>query len=187
MSAAASIPENLKHARELMHKAVENTKREFSGLRSNKASTSLLDTIRVEAYGNMVALNQVGLVAAPEPRLLTVQPFDKALTQAIDKAIRESDLGLNPQPASNLIRIPLPPLSEERRRDLVKLVHKLAEEGRVAVRHARTDALHRIKKVEHVSEDEKTRAEKEIQKAHDEHIKQLDGLIHTKEAEIMEV
>ena len=187
MSAAASIPESVKHARELMHKAVENTKREFSGLRSNKASTALLDTIRVEAYGNLVPLNQVGLVAAPEPRLLTVQPFDKGLTQAIDKAIRESDLGLNPQPAGNLIRIPLPPLSEERRRDLVKLVHKLAEEGRVAVRHARTDALHRIKKVEHVSEDEKTRAEKEIQKAHDEHIKQIDVLIHNKEAEIMEV
>jgi len=187
MSAAASIPELVKQAREHMHKAVENTKREFTGLRSNKASTALLDTIRVEAYGNSVPLNQVGLVAAPEARLLTVQPFDKGLTQAIDKAIRESDLGLNPQAAGNLIRIPLPALSEERRKELVKVVHKLAEEGRVAVRHARTDAIHKIKKVEHVSEDEKTRAEKEIQKAHDEHIKQIDGLIHSKEAEIMEV
>jgi len=187
MSAAASIPELLKQAREHMHKAVENTKREFTGLRSNKASTALLDTIRVEAYGNSVPLNQVGLVAAPEARMLTVQPFDKGLTQAIDKAIRESDLGLNPQAAGNLIRIPLPALSEERRKELVKVVHKLAEEGRVAVRHARTDAIHKIKKVEHVSEDEKTRAEKEIQKAHDEHIKQIDGLIHSKEAEIMEV
>jgi ribosome recycling factor len=187
MSAAASIPELLKQAREHMHKAVENTKREFTGLRSNKASTALLDTIRVEAYGNSVPLNQVGLVAAPEARMLTVQPFDKGLTQAIDKAIRESDLGLNPQAAGNLIRIPLPALSEERRRELVKVVHKLAEEGRVAVRHARTDAIHKIKKVEHVSEDEKTRAEKEIQKAHDEHIKQIDALIHSKEAEIMEV
>lgn len=187
MSAAASIPDSVKQARDHMHKAVENTKREFSGLRGNKATTALLDTIRVEAYGNLVPLNQVGLVAAPEPRLLTVQPFDKGLTQAIDKALRESDLGLNPATAGNLIRIPLPPLSEERRRDLVKVVHKLAEEGRVAVRHARTDALHKIKKVEHVSEDEKTRAEKEIQKAHDEHIKQIDALIHAKEAEIMEV
>ena len=187
MSAAASIPELVKQAREHMHKAVDNTKREFSGLRSNKASTALLDTIRVEAYGNSVPLNQVGLVAAPEARLLTVQPFDKGLTQAIDKAIRESDLGLNPQAAGNLIRIPLPALSEERRKELVKVVHKLAEEGRVAVRHARTEAIHKIKKVEHVSEDEKTRAEKEIQKAHDDHIKQIDALIHAKEAEIMEV
>jgi len=159
MSAAASIPEIVKQAREHMHKAVENTKREFSGLRSNKASTALLDTVRVEAYGNHVPLNQVGLVAAPEPRMLTVQPFDKSLTQAIDKALRESDLGLNPQASGNLIRIPLPPLSEERRKELVKVVHKLAEEGRVAVRHSRTDAMHKIKKVEHVSEDEKTRAE----------------------------
>jgi ribosome recycling factor len=187
MTAATSIPETVKQARDHMHKAVESTKREFSGLRSNKASTALLDTIRVEAYGNVVPLNQVGLVAAPEPRLLTVQPFDKGLTQAIDKAIRESDLGLNPQSSGNLLRIPLPALSEERRKDLVKLVHKLAEEGRVAVRHGRTDALHKIKKVEHISEDEKTRAEKEIQKAHDEHMKQIDVLIHAKEAEIMEV
>jgi ribosome recycling factor len=187
MSQASSIPEIVKHGREQMHKAVENTKRELSGIRSNKASTALLDTIRVDAYGSHVPLNQVGLVSAPEPRLLTIQPFDKGLTQAIDKAIRESDLGLNPVSQGNLIRIPLPPLSEERRKDLVKVVHKLAEEGRVAIRHARTDALHKVKKVEHVSEDEKTRAEKDIQKVHDEHIKQVDVIIHAKEAEIMEV
>jgi ribosome recycling factor len=187
MSPAASIPEILKQAREHMHKAVESTKRELSGLRSNKASTALLDTIRVEAYGSHVPLNQVGMVAAPEARLLTIQPFDKGLTQAIEKAIRDSDLGLNPAAQGNVIRIPIPALSEERRRELVKVVHKLAEEGRVAIRHGRTDALHKIKKVEHISEDEKTRAEKEIQKIHDEHIKQIDGVIHTKEAEIMEV
>jgi len=187
MSASASIPELVKQAREQMHKAVESTKRELSGLRSNKASTTLLDTIRVDAYGSHVPLNQVGMVAAPEARLLTIQPFDKGLTQAIEKAIRDSDLGLNPASQGNLIRIPIPALSEERRRELVKVVHKLAEEGRVAIRHGRTDALHRIKKVEHISEDEKTRAEKEIQKIHDEHIKQIDGVIHTKEAEIMEV
>jgi ribosome recycling factor len=141
----------------------------------------------VEAYGSHVPLNQVGMVAAPEARLLTIQPFDKGLTQAIEKAIRDSDLGLNPAAQGNVIRIPIPALSEERRRELVKVVHKLAEEGRVAIRHGRTDALHKIKKVEHISEDEKTRAEKEIQKIHDEHIKQIDGVIHTKEAEIMEV
>ncbi|HSE52909.1 MAG TPA: ribosome recycling factor [Gemmatimonadales bacterium] len=187
MSAAASIPELVKQAREHMHKAVESTKRELSGLRSNKASTALLDTIRVDAYGSHVPLNQVGMVAAPEARLLTIQPFDKGLTQAIEKAIRDSDLGLNPASQGNVIRIPIPALSEERRRELVKVVHKLAEEGRVAIRHGRTDVLHKIKKVEHISEDEKTRAEKEIQKIHDEHIKQIDAVIHTKEAEIMEV
>jgi len=182
-----TIPEITKHGKELMLKAVDSTRRELSTIRSGKASTSLLDLVRVEAYGSHVPLNQVAMVAAPEPRLLTVQPFDKGLTQAIDKAIREGDLGLNPSTQGNLIRIPLPPLSEERRRDLVKIVHKLAEEGRVAVRHGRTDTLTKIKKLEHISEDDKTRAEKEVQKLTDEHIRQIDDLIKSKEAEIMEV
>jgi ribosome recycling factor len=183
----STIPELTKHGRELMHKAVENTKREFSSIRSGKASTALLDIVRVEAYGSLVPLNQVAMVAAPEPRLLTVQPFDKALAHAIEKAIRDSDLGLNPATQGNLIRVPLPALSEERRKDLVKVVHKLGEEGRIAVRHARTDTLSRIKKLEKISEDDKRHAEKEIQKLTDEHIKQIDGLIHSKEAEILEV
>ena len=183
----STIADLTKHARELMHKAIESTKREFNTIRSNKASPSLLDTVRVEAYGNAMPLNQVAMVAAPEPRLITVQPFDKSLTQAIEKAIREADLGLNPATQGNLIRVPLPPLSQERRKELVKVVHKLAEEGRIAVRHARTEAISKIKKLEHVSEDDKTRGEKEVQKLTDEHIKQIDGLIHAKEAEIMEV
>jgi ribosome recycling factor len=183
----STIPELTKHARELMHKAVENTRREFSTLRSGKASTSLLDLVRVEAYGSTVPINQVAMVAAPEARLLTVQPFDKSLAHAIEKAIRDADLGLNPATQGNLIRVPLPALSEERRKELVKVVHKLAEEGKIAVRHARTDALGKIKKLEHVSSDDKTRAEKDIQKLTDDHVKQIDGLIHTKEAEIMEV
>jgi ribosome recycling factor len=183
----STIPELTKHGRELMHKAVENTKREFSGIRSGKATTSLLDIVRVDAYGSSVPLNQVAMVTAPEPRLLTVQPFDKSLSSAIEKAIREADLGLNPSSQGNLVRVPLPALSEERRRELVKVVHKLAEEGRIAVRHARTDALSRIKKLEKVSEDDKARAEKDVQKLTDEHIKQIDALIHAKEAEIMEV
>jgi len=182
-----TIPEIAKHGRELMQKAVDATRRELSTIRSGKASTSLLDLIRVEAYGSHVPLNQVAMVAAPEPRLLTLQPFDKGLTQAIDKAIRESDLGLNPSTQGNLIRIPLPPLSEERRKDLVKIVHRLAEEGRVAVRHGRTDTLSKIKKLEHTSDDDKARAEKEVQKLTDEHIRQIDELIKSKEAEIMEV
>ena len=183
----STIPELTKHARELMHKAVENTKREFSGIRSGKASTSLLDIVRVEAYGNPMPLNQLAMVAAPEARLLTVQPFDKSLTHAIEKAIRDADLGLNPATQGNLIRVPLPALSEERRKELVKVIHKLAEEGRIAVRHARTDAISRIKKLEHVSEDDKARGEKDIQKLTDEHIKQIDAIIRTKEAEVMEV
>jgi ribosome recycling factor len=183
----STIPELTKHARELMHKAVESTKREFSSIRSGKASVSLLDLVRVEAYGSSVPLNQVAMVAAPEPRLLTVQPFDKALTQAIEKAIRDSGLGLNPATQGNLIRVPLPALSEDRRKDLVKVVHKLGEEGRIAVRHARTETLSKIKKLEKLSEDDKARAEKEIQKHTDEHIRQIEGLIHSKEAEILEV
>jgi ribosome recycling factor len=183
----STIPELTKHARELMHKAVESTKREFSSIRSGKASTSLLDIVRVEAYGSHVPLNQVAMVAAPEPRLLTVQPFDKSLAQAIEKAIRDSDLGLNPATQGNLIRVPLPALSEERRRDLVKVVHKLGEEGRIAVRHARTEILSKVKKLEKISEDDKRHAEKDVQKLTDEHIKQIDGLIHSKEAEILEV
>jgi ribosome recycling factor len=183
----STIPELTKHARELMHKAVESTKREFSGIRSGKASTALLDLVRIEAYGSAVPLNQVALVAAPEPRLLTVQPFDKSLAHTIEKAIRDADLGLNPSTQGNLIRVPLPALSEERRKELVKVVHKLAEEGRIAVRHARTETLSKIKKLDKVPEDDKTRSEKDIQRLTDEHIKQIDALIHSKEAEIMEV
>jgi len=182
-----TIPELLKHAKELMHKAVENTRREFSGIRTGKATTSLLDLVRVEAYGNLMPLNQVALVAAPEPRLLTVQPFDKGLAQAIEKAIRDSDLGLNPASQGGLIRVPIPALTEERRKDLVRVMHKLGEEGRVAVRHARGEAHGRIKKLEKIAEDDRSRGEKDLQKLTDEHIKQIDQLIAAKEAEIMEV
>ncbi len=182
-----TIPELLKHAKELMHKAVENTRREFSGIRTGKATTSLLDLVRVEAYGNTMPLNQVALVAAPEARMLTVQPFDKGLAQAIEKAIRDSDLGLNPASQGGLIRVPIPSLTEERRKDLVRVMHKLGEEGRVAVRHARGDAHGRIKKLEKIAEDDRSRGEKDLQKLTDEHIKQIDQLIAAKEAEIMEV
>ena len=183
----STIPELTKHAKEAMHKAIESTKRELGGIRSGKASPTLLDVVRVEAYGSTVPLNQVAMVSAPEPRLLTVQPFDKGLSHAIEKAIRDSDLGLNPASQGNVIRVPLPMLSEERRKELVKVVHKLAEEGRIAVRHARTDCLSKVKKLEKISEDDKTRAEKEVQKLTDEHIRQIDALIVSKEAEIMEV
>ena len=183
----STIPELTKHAREAMHKAIESTKRELGGIRSGKASPTLLDVVRVDAYGSSMPLNQVAMVSAPEPRLLTVQPFDKGLSQAIEKAIRDAGLGLNPASQGNVIRVPMPMLSEERRKELVKVVHKLAEEGRIAVRHARTDCLSKVKKLEKISEDDKARAEKDIQKLTDEHIRQIDGLIVSKEAEIMEV
>jgi ribosome recycling factor len=183
----STIPELTRHARELMHKAVESTRRELQGIRSGKATPQLLDVVRVDAYGSSVPINQVAMVSAPDPRMLTVQPFDKSLAHAIEKAIRDAGLGLNPASQGTVIRVPLPMLSEERRKELVRVVHKLAEEGRIAIRHARTETLSKIKKLEKISEDDKTRAEKDVQKLTDEHVKQVDQLIVTKEAEIMEV
>lgn len=187
MSADATLADVLKRARAAMAKALENTKREFASIRSGKATPSLLDLVRVRAYGSEMSLNQVASVAAPEPRLLTVQPWDKGLVPAIERALRESDLGLNPATQGGVIRIPLPPLSEERRRELARVVHKLAEEGRVAVRHARHEAKEALKAVEHVSEDDQRRADQDLQRATDEHIKLLDQLLKAKEEEIMEV
>jgi ribosome recycling factor len=183
----STIPELEKHAKELMRKAVETTRREFSGIRSGKATPTLMDVVRVEAYGTMVPLTQVAMVTAPEPRLINVQPFDKALTQAIEKAIRDSDLGVNPSTQGAIIRVPLPALTEERRKELVKVIHKLAEDGRVAVRHARGDAMGKVKKLSGLPADDVKRAEKDIQKTTDEHIKQIDALIHQKEQELLAV
>jgi ribosome recycling factor len=187
MTAMTTIADLTKHARDGMQKAIESTRKEFSGIRSGKATTSLLDLVRVEAYGSLVPLNQVAMVAAPEPRQLTVQPFDKSLAPVIEKAIRDADLGLNPASQGGLIRVPLPALTEERRRDLVRLVHKLAEEGRVAVRYHRTECLKHLKKLEHVSEDDVRHAEKDVQKLTDDHIGQIDKILAAKEVEIMEV
>ncbi len=183
----SALSEVTKEAKASMKKAVENTTRELATIRSGKATTSLLDTIRVDAYGQPTPLNQVGSVAAPEPRMLTVQPWDKGLIDAIERAIQSSELGLNPSNDGTIIRIPLPPLTEERRRELVKVVRKLAEEGKIAVRHGRTEAISRAKKVEHVSKDDERHTEKDVQKLHDEAIDQLDQLIKAKEVEIMEV
>ncbi|HXF96376.1 MAG TPA: ribosome recycling factor [Gemmatimonadales bacterium] len=182
-----TLQDHVRQAKQLMDKAVEAVKREFATVRTGKATTALLDLVRVEAYGSEMPLNQVASVAAPEPKLLTVQPWDKSLLKAVEKAILASDLGLTPSNDGNMIRIPLPPLTEERRRELVKVVHKFAEEGRVSIRHARTEAINRIKKAEHVSDDDKKHAEKEVQKLHDEHIKLVDEILRAKEKEIMEV
>ena len=187
MTPPPTLADHVKQARQAMDKAVEAVKREFATVRTGKATTALLDLVRVEAYGNEMPLNQVASVAAPEPKVLTVQPWDKSLLKAVEKAILASDLGLTPSNDGNLIRIPLPPLTEERRRELVKVVHKFAEEGRVAVRHARTEAISRTKKAEHVSEDEKKHTEKDIQKLHDERLKLVDEAVKAKEAEIMEI
>jgi len=182
-----TLADATKQAKQAIDKAVEAVRREFSTVRTGKATTALLDLVRVEAYGNEMPLNQVASVSAPEPKLLTVQPWDKSLLKAIEKSILVSDLGLTPSNDGHVIRIPLPPLTEERRKELVKVIHKFAEEGRVAVRHARTEAISKIKKAEHVSEDEKKKTEKKIKKLHDEHLKHVEEAIKAKDAEIMEV
>jgi ribosome recycling factor len=170
-----------------MDKAVESARREFTSIRTGKASSNLLDTIRVDAYGQSMPINQLASVAAPEPRLITVTPWDKGQTQAIEKAIRDSDLGLNPSTQGGLIRVPLPQLNEQRRKDLVKVVHKMAEEGRIAVRHARTEGRDKLKKMEKISEDDVKAAERDLQKAHDDFIGRIDELVKHKEADILEV
>ncbi|MGH7538749.1 MAG: ribosome recycling factor [Gemmatimonadales bacterium] len=182
-----TLADHIKPAKQAMDKAVEAVRREFSTVRTGKATTSLLDLVRVEAYGNDLPLNQVASVATPEPKLLTVQPWDKSLLKAVEKALLASDLGLTPSNDGNIIRLPLPPLTEERRKELVKVVHRFAEEGRVAIRHARTEAITRIKKTEHVSDDDKKHAEKDVQKQHDDHLKLVEDAVKAKEAEIMEV
>jgi len=182
-----TLADHTKQARQAMVKAVEAVRREFSTVRTGKATTALLDLVKVDAYGNEMPLNQVASVATPEPKLLTIQPWDKSLLKAVEKAILASDLGLTPSNDGNIIRLPLPPLTEERRRELVKVVHKFAEEGRVAIRHARTEAISRIKKTEHVSEDDQKHAEKDVQKLHDDHLKQVEEAVKAKELEIMEV
>ena len=166
-----STAQILKDAKSGMEKALEASKRDFAGIRTGKAAPSMLDTIKVEAYGSLVPLNQVAQVSAPEPRVLLVTPFDKGQAKVIEKAIRESELGLDPAHQGGVIRVP----------------SKLAEDGRIAIRHARTDARDKVKKLDGVSEDDKKHAEKELQKAHDDGIGKLDVLLKTKEAEIMEV
>ncbi|MFN2398659.1 MAG: ribosome recycling factor [Gemmatimonadaceae bacterium] len=181
------MPDLIKVCRTAMEKALENSRREFASIRSGKASASLLDTVRVEAYGQHMPIAQLAAVSVPEARLIVVKPWDKGVMHAVEKAIRDSDLGLNPSAQGDVIRVPLPALNEERRKELAKVVHKLAEEGRIAVRHARTEARDKIKKIEKVSEDDKKHAEKDLQKLHDDYIHKLDDLLKGKEAEIMEV
>jgi ribosome recycling factor len=182
-----SIPNVLKDCRAAMEKGIEATKREFASVRSGKSSPNMLDTVKVELYGTMMQMNQVGQVSAPEPRLILVTPFDKSQIKVIEKAIREAGLGLDPVTQGAVIRVPLPSMNEERRKELVKVLHKYAEDGRIAVRHGRTHARDVLKKLDGVSEDDVKHAEKDLQKQHDEYIAKIDALMKHKEAEIMEV
>jgi ribosome recycling factor len=184
------IDKVLKETKEKMDAAVEGTRHEFSSIRTGKASPSLLEHLPVDAYGSMMPLNQLGTVSAPEARMLLVQPWDKTQINAIMKAIQSSDLGFTPSNDGNVIRVPIPQLNEERRRELVKLAHKTAEQGKVSVRHARKEANDDLKKAEKesvVSEDQMHTGLDKVQEITDEYIKKLDELLSHKEEEIMEV
>jgi ribosome recycling factor len=183
----SSIQQIMKDARAAMDKDIAHVKHEFGTVRSGKASPTMLESVRVEMYGQQMQLNQVATINAPEPRVLIVTPFDKSQLKVVEKAIRESDLGLEPSAQGGIIRVPLPQMNEQRRKELVKVVHKYAEDGRVAVRHARTHAREALKKLSGVTEDDVKHAEKDIQKVHDDYIHKIDELIKAKEAEIMEV
>ena len=184
------IDELLQDAREHMDKSVDATRHKFGSVRTGRASPSLLDRIQVEYYGTATPLRQLATINAPEARLLTVQPYDKSSIKAIERAIRESDIGLNPSNDGQIIRLAIPELTEERRRDLVKVVRGLAEEGRVALRNIRRDVMHDLRELRDSGEagaDDEHRAEDALQKITDEKVKELDAVLKAKEAEILEV
>ena len=173
-----------------MNGSIAALKGEFAGLRTGRASPALLDPVTVEAYGNPMPVTQLGTVSAPEPRLLTVQVWDKSMVKSVDKAIRDAGLGLNPQMDGQLLRIPIPELNEERRRDLAKLAHKYSEQARVAVRNVRRDGMEILKRLEKdhkISQDEHHTLGEELQKVTDAHIRDIDQTLHSKEQEIMQV
>ena len=173
-----------------MEGSLNSLKTEFMGLRAGRASTAMLEPIMVEAYGSKMPMNQVGNISVPEPRLLTVTVWDAGLTSSVEKAIRESDLGLNPMAEGTLIRVPIPDLSEERRKDMVKVAGRYAEAARVAVRNVRRDGIEAARKLEkdsEISEDERHDLEMDIQKLTDDHVKQIDDALSNKETEITQV
>jgi ribosome recycling factor len=184
------IDELLDDARERMGKSVESTRHEFGSVRTGRASPALLDRIMVDYYGASTALKQLATISAPEPRLLTIQPYDKSSIKSIERAIMESDVGLTPSNDGNLIRLGVPELTEERRKQLVRVVRHIAEEGRVAIRNIRRDVMHDLREMKEAGEagsDDEHRAEVELQKVTDVRVAELDELLKHKEAEILEV
>jgi ribosome recycling factor len=182
-----TIAQILKDCRSGMERSFEATRHQLNSVRSGKASATMLDAVKVEMYGTEMALNQCATVAAPEARLLLVTPFDKTQAKAIEKAIRDANLGLDPAHQGGVIRVPLPAMTEERRKELAKVLHKYAEDGHIAIRHQRTHAREALKKLDGVSEDEIKHAEKDLQKLHDEFIGKIDEAMKAKEKEMMEV
>ena len=177
-------------AEQKMKQRLDHVRHELASVRTSKATPALLDTVKVAAYGTVTPLNQLAMINAPEPRLIVVQPYDRSLVPDISKAIQTGDLGLNPTDDGNVIRVPVPQLTEERRKDLVKLCGKLIEEGRVAVRQVRRDAIDQLKKkkkASELSEDDERKGEKEMQNLTDRHVALLDELLAKKTTEIMEV
>jgi len=171
-----------------MDGAIEHVRRELSGLRSGRASVSLLDPVQVEAYGTTMPLNQVASLSIPEPTMIVAQPFDATLVGAVDRAIQKANLGLNPVVDGKILRIPIPPLTEERRKDLSRLVHKYAEDGRNSVRQVRRDANDKLKKMlkdHQISEDDERRALDEVQKITDHHVVQIDEMQKKKDEELL--
>lgn len=184
------VAPNLNDFQKRMDGALDALKKEFAGLRTGRASTTLLDPVMVEAYGQRMPLNQVGTVSAPEPRMLSVTVWDKGMVTAVAKSIREAGLGLNPLPDGAVVRIPIPALNEERRKELTKVAHKYAEQARVAVRNVRRDGMEVLKKAEkdhQISQDEHRKLNDDMQKMTDRHVKLVDEQLAAKEKEIMTV
>jgi ribosome recycling factor len=185
-----TIDEFVQDATRRMDKSIETTREHLNTVRTGRASPALLDRIHVDYYGQQTPLRQLATIGAPEPRLLVVQPFDPTSLKTIEKAILESDLGITPSNDGKLIRLPMPQLTEERRKEYVKLARSMAEEGRVAIRNVRRDVMHHLKELVHngdVGDDEERRAEERVQKLTDDHVKRIDELVKHKEADIMEV
>ena len=185
-----AIEDFLADAKRRMDKAIEATHHEFNSIRTGRASPALLDRVTIDYYGTPTPLKSLASISAPEPRLLVVQPFDPGAIKNIERAVMESDLGLTPSNDGKLVRLPIPALTEERRKDLVKVVRRVAEDGKVAIRNVRRDVMQHLKELVvngEVGDDEERRAESQVQKITDDHTKSIDDLLKVKEAEIMEV
>jgi len=186
----AAIEDFLADAKRRMDKSIEATHHEFNSIRTGRASPALLDRITIDYYGTPTPLKSLASISAPEARMLVVQPFDPGSIKNIERAVQESDLGLTPSNDGKIVRLPIPALTEERRKDLVKVVRRVAEEGKVAIRNVRRDIMQHLKELVvngDVGDDEERRAEQQVQKITDEHTKSIDDLLKVKEAEIMEV